>query len=581
MVRTALIETALGRRKPDLHIRNGNLVNVYTGEILEGCSVSIWGRHIAAVGTAQAPGLCPDSIVDAQGAYLVPGYIDPHAHVDFWANPLALTEGLLAGGTTLLMSESHDLVGATGLAGLDLLMDMTRGLALKFFFSLPVSAPPYPDIEGDDVVPLEKMADYLARGEILALSEVTPWVRIIETDPGLLSKFEMGERWGKRIEGHTTGAAGPRLNALVSSGLTSCHEAITAEEARERLRLGLAVMLRHGSIRSDLSELIRLVTENPGLDTRRVMFTPDWKSPSDILTGGYMDRLVEAAVEAGVSPVTAIQMATLNSAVYLGLDREFGGIAPGRRADILLVDDLRRPTPRMVIADGRIVARDGQITEKLPPVPPQARTVAWLSHRDLPDPVRPDDFHVAGPVHEGETVVPGMAVVNKTITRREDFRLPVRNGRIVLPEDGGILKISLMKRDRSGFLTVFLGGFGSRIGGLASSIAHELHQPVVIGGREEDMAAALNRVRETGGGVVLVQDGRIRCEIPLPIAGMMSEESLEGLAGQMGRMTQALRETGCPLDDPLFTMGFLTFSALPWIRLTPAGLFDVKTRKVI
>lgn len=580
-VKKGLIQVALGQRKADLYIQNGHLVNVYSGEILEGCNIAVGGQHIAYAGPAREMITPETKVIDAAGAYLLPGYIDPHAHVDFWANPLALTPHLLASGTTAAMADPHDIVGAVGLAGLELLIEMTKGLPLKFFFSLPVSSPPFPEFEGEDMVPLAVMESYLARDEILALSEVTPWVRLTSADSDLLAKFELGERWSKSIEGHTTGASFGKLNALVAAGLTSCHEALNAGEARERLRLGLAVMLRHGSIRSDLEALIGLVTEEPKVDTRGVMFTPDWKSPSDVLEHGYMDHLVRLAIELGVPPITAIQMATLNPAAYLRLDRKFGGLAPSRRADILLVDDLRQPTPRIVIADGQVVVRDGELTLDLPPLPASVTEIPWLPHRIIPASLSPADFTVEATSSASQATIPAIAIVNKTITQRQDVTLPVRDGQICLPVDQDILKISLLNRDNSGFVTAFLTRFGAKVGGLAASVAHELHKPMVVGCREDDMVAALQRVKELGGGMVLIHEGQVLAEIPLPIGGLMSAGSLEDVATQMGAMKAILRQMGCPLEDPVFTLGFLSFSALPWLRLTPSGLLDVKNREIL
>jgi adenine deaminase len=576
-----LIQVALGQRKADLYIQNGHLVNVYSGEILEGHNVAVCGQRIAYAGPSREMITPETEVIEAAGTYLLPGYIDPHAHVDFWANPLALTPHFLTSGTTAVMADPHDIVGAVGLAGLELLIEMTKDLPLKFFFSLPVSSPPFPEFEGEDVVPLADMESYLARDEILALSEVTPWIRLTSADSNLLAKFELGERRGKSIEGHTTGASLDKLNALAAAGLTSCHEALNAGEARERLRLGLAVMLRHGSIRSDLEALIDLVTEEPEVDTRGVMFTPDWKSPSDVLEHGYMDHLVRLAIELGVPPITAIQMATLNPAAYLRLDREFGGLAPGRRADILLVDDLRRPTPRIVIADGQVIVRDGELTLDLPSLPASAKEIPWLPHRIIPLSLSPADFTVEATSSTGQATVPAIAIVNKTITQRQDVTLPIRDRQICLPADQDVLKIGLLNRDGSGFVIAFLTGFGAKVGGLAASVAHELHKPMVVGCQEDDMVAALRRVRELGGGMVLVHGGQVLEEIPLPIGGLMSAGSLEDVATQMGAMKATLREMGCPLEDPVFTLGFLSFSALPWIRLTPSGLLDVKNREII
>jgi adenine deaminase len=204
-----------------------------------------------------------------------------------------------------------------------------------------------------------------------------------------------------------------------------------------------------------------------------------------------------------------------------------------------------------------------------------------LPHRIIPASLGPADFTVEAISSTGQATVPAIAIVNKTITQRQDVALPVRDGQICLPADQDILKISLLNRDSSGFVTAFLTGFGAKIGGLAASVAHELHKPMVVGCEEDDMVAALRRVRELGGGMALVHEGQILAEIPLPIGGLMSAGSLEDIATQMGAMKTILREMGCPLEDPIFTLGFLSFSALPWLRLTPSGLLDVKNREII
>ena len=579
--RRALIEVALGRREADLYIQNGSLVNVYSGEILEKQDVATSGRRIAYVGPPTRnidPGA---EVIDAGGAYLLPGYIDPHAHVDFFANPSSLTPHLLASGTTSLMADPHEAVGALGLEGLEMLVELTKDLPLKFYFSVPVATPPLPSLEGEPILSLTQIESCLVRPEIRAISEVTSWVRLISCDADLLSKFELAERHERRIEGHTTGAPYQKLDALAAAGLTSCHEAIHAREARERLRLGLYVMLRHGSIRSDLEALLELVVGKSAVDTRRVMLTPDWMDPPAILEHGYLDRLVTVAIEQGVPPLTAIQMATLNPATYLGLDKEIGGIAPGRLADILLVDELSRPTPRLVIANGRIVARHGHTTIDIPPVPAKALQIAWLPHRILPPTFDVTDFQVRAPASVLEVTVPTISIVDKTITQRQDITLPVQDGYVELSPNQDVLKVALLNTELPGFMIAFMTGFGAKVGGLASSLAHEPHRPLVIGCQGEDMVLALQRMRELAGGIVLVQRGEVLAEIPLPIGGLMSTDSLEDLTAQIRNMDRTLEHMGCSLEDPVFTIGFLTFSPLPWLRLTPKGLWDVKEGRII
>ena len=577
----ALIEVALGRRAADLYLCNAKLVNVYSGEILEGQDLAICGGRVAYVGPPSEKLNPGHSTLDIEGSYLVPGFVDAHAHVDFFANPVSLTPHLLATGTTAVMADPHEAVGALGSRGLEALVTMTRGLPLKFFFSVPVATPPLPELEGPPVLSTEEVESWLSRPEMRAISEVTPWVRVVSCDEDLLRKFEIAQHHEKRIEGHTTGASLQKLCALVAAGLTSCHEAINAEEARDRLRLGLHVMLRQGSIREDLDCLLDLITHEAGVDTSRVMLTPDWMDPPAILSQGYMDGLVRAAIEGGVPPVVAIQMATLNPARYLGLDTQIGGLGPGRLADAVVIDDLEEVRPRLVIADGKVVARGGEYVGEQLPLPADVLSLPWLPHRVIPGELTAEDFQVESPVPDSWTTVPAMRVVDKTITERLDVRMPVRDGRIQLPEESDVLKAALWNAELPGFRVAFLTGFGAAVGGLASSLAHEPHRPLVIGRSEIDMALALNRMRELRGGIVLVHEGRVRSEIPLPIGGLMSLESLEGLASQIDSLNGLLRQMGCSLESPVFTIGFLTFSTLPWVRLTPAGVRDVRSGRVI
>jgi adenine deaminase len=579
--RRALIEVALGKRSADLYIRNGKLVNVYSGEVLDGQDVAISGARFAYVGPA-AEGTYPGGeVIDVEGAYLVPGFVDAHAHVDFFANPLSLTPHLLASGTTAVMADPHEAVGALGQPGLEMLVAMTRDLPLKFYFSVPVATPPLPELEGPPILSAAEVESLLRRPEMRAISEVTPWVRVVSCDDDLLSKFAIARHQDQRIEGHTTGASQRKLNALAAAGLTSCHEAINLQEARDRLRLGLYVMLRHGSIRRDLDSLVGLVSGEPGLDTSRVMLTPDWMDPPTILRLGYMDSLVQATIERGVSPMVAIQMASLNPARYLGLDTQIGGIAPGRYADLLVVDDLDHMTPRLVLASGKVVARERRYVGAQLPVPPEALDLPWLPHRVLTREIVAEDFEVESPEGESSVTVPAIRSVDKTITKREDVNLTVQDGQIRLPEDGDVLKIALLNADLPGFRVAFLTGFGARVGGLASSLAHEPHRPVVVGRREADMVLAFRRMCELGGGIVLAHEGEVLSEVPLPFGGLMSIETLEELGAQIEGLNRTLREMGSSLESPVFTIGFLTFSTLPWIRLTPYGVRDVKEGSIV
>ncbi len=335
---------ALGREPADLVVTGGRLVNVYSGEVLDGWEVAVAGDEIAWVGPGPWPGDAGE-VIHADGAYLLPGFIDVHGHADWLTNPLAMAGALLPLGTTCMLTDTHDVVTSLGAPGLDLLLELTEDLPFRYLYTVPSAVPPYPAYEGVDVLPIEDLQRYAAHPRFLSVSEVTAWIRLLEGEPELAAKIKAARDAGLRVEGHMAGCSLEKLNALADFGLTSCHESITPDEVLSRLRLGLATILRHGSIRSDLDVLTQPMLRDPGLDTSRLILSPDWMSPQHILDRGYLEHLVTEAVALGVPPVTAIQMATINPATYLRMDHRLGGIAPGRLADILLVERSRLPRP--------------------------------------------------------------------------------------------------------------------------------------------------------------------------------------------------------------------------------------------
>lgn len=574
--RAGLIEVALGRKVPDLLIRNLRLVNVYSGEILDGQEVAVWQGRIAYVGPGGKAGEGTE-VVDGQGMYLLPGFIDVHAHADFITSPLALAGEILLTGTTAILTETHDIFMALGANGLDLFLNYTDNIPFRYYVSVPAANPPLPEFEGEEVFTREIVEASLAKRRVLAVGEVTAWGRLMVPEQELLAKIVAAADQGKRIEGHMAGCSYDKLNALTACGFTSCHESITADEALNRLRLGLYVILRHGSIRADLEPLSGLITEHPGLDTSRVMLSPDWFNPSDVLKYGYLNYLVAYAVELGIPAVKAIQMVTINPATYLGLDREIGGIAPGRHADFMLVQDIKHPDPVRVWVGGKLAAADRKLLVDFPQFP-ATELAAWRKGRIPKSPVQAADFQIKRDAAES-IEVPCMHMVKKTITKTVMRTLTVTNGVIELPAD--LLKISMWSPQAQTWITGFLSGFGANIGGYASSIAHETHMPMVIGSKEEDMALAANRMLEISGGIVLVETGQVIAEIPMLTGGILSNASLRETAAGWAKLNNYLQEKGCPFDDPLFGLGFLSFTGLPYVRITPSGLVDIRNKEVI
>jgi adenine deaminase len=570
-----LIEVASGRRAADYYLANGRVINVYSGEILEG-NVATSGERIAYVGASDTMVGSGTKILDVKGNYLVPGYFDPHAHADLLFNPATFSDQVVVTGTTAVFADNHDLANALGLKGLRKVLRDSKSYPLKFLMGIPAVSPPFPDIEGKDFYPLGDLSGLLKNEAALAVSEITPFVRLARGDRRLLSKITLARNAGRRVEGHTVGASYDKLNAIIDGGITSCHESIRPEDVLNRVRLGLYVMLRHGSIRSDLKSLSRALKESQRIGSNRLMLATDGVFAEDMVNRGYMDYVVSEAIKYGIEPIEAVRMATLNPATYFGLDWDLGGIAPSRFADISVVKDLRRPTPRLVLERGRIVAREGRLTVDPSSPPP-------IGLGDRPFKLGKIDERLFRVPSGRRTMVrvPVIHIVDKTVTERKDVELTVRDSSIQADPSRDILKIVLIRRDGKRRGCGFLSGFGAKIGGIASSIAHETHNLMMIGLNDQDMAMALDRVVKIKGGIVLVHRGRIVHELPLPIGGIMSPLPVRELAGEVEKLKRVFRDFGCPLEDPIWTMGFLSFTSIVEVRITLSGVYDVKRGKVI
>ncbi len=574
----SLISIACGKAEADICLKNGRIVNVLTGEILSGRCVAIGKDRIAYVGPETNMVGDNTQVIDCNNAYILPGYVDAHCHTDFLHNPRAFTQHVLPMGTTTLMSELTE-CGALSSKGLDYMLQATEDLPLKFYFSMPSTMPPFPDIEGYDYFPLSVMKEYKGHPRILALSEITSWPRITSLDQNILEKMNFAIEQGLLIEGHLTGCKHNEINALAAAGITSCHESIKADEAKEKLELGLYVMLRHGSVRTDMEELSGLVTNNPHINISRIILTLDWMSPEDMIEHGYMNFLIKSAIKCGIDPISAIQMVTINPATYLGLDREIGSIAPGRKADILVVDNLEEGIPDMVFADGKLLARSGAMCKEAP-LPEHSfegmHPIIWPAGK-----FKKQDFRISVPDKNAKSInFPVMKIFNKTITKRLDMDIDIKEGAIDPTKEVGIIKASVVHPD-GGVITGLVHGFGDDIGGLSASIGVCCNKVVILGNNDHDMAIAGNRMLDLGGGIVLVRDNEIISEIALPIAAVQSKEDIKTLAARMKSMKKELRDLGCRLEEPFFTIHFLTMAGLPFIRILPKGIMDIVKKEIL
>lgn len=552
-----LAAVARGQAPPDLLITGGEILNVYSGELLRGSVAVAAGRVAYAGARVFTPGPST-TIIDARGRVVAPGYIDPHAHPQAMFTPTAFARAVLPLGTTAVVADTLMPLNLSDPARTDEVLDALGALPLRFFWFLRLHGQAH-GISDEALLSDERIAGLQTREDVRTVGEVTRWPLVYHGEDALLRRIAAGLAAGRRVEGHAPGVSADRLQALAAAGVSSDHEAITAEEALDRLRAGLYVMLRHGSLRPDLPALAAVATAARAY-SGRIMLTPDGPAADFIQSRGYMDHLIDVALRLGLDPFAVYQMATLNPATYYSLDEELGGIAPGRRADLLLLDGIDRPRPQTVIAGGRVVARDGRLLEDLPDLP----WAQWL-RPFAPDPWRPDASVFA--LDGMPDPAPAMHLDNAVITSRREIEVGGD-----LPQ--GVLRLVLLDPAGRWRCRTLLSGFASDVGGLASTYATGAGI-YVMGRRPEDMAIAAARALDLGGGVVLADGGEVAFELPLPLGGMMSPRPIPDVAAAIEQLTAMLRARGYAHHDIGYTLLFLGFDSLPYVRLTYRGLWDV------
>lgn len=570
-----LVRVAQGRLPADLYIKGGQVVNVYSGEVLP-ANVAIWGRHIAYVGTLDSMVGQETQVMDLDGYYLLPGLVDPHGHTDYFYTATELARAVLPTGTTAIFSDCLPTYSLLDSASFEVFLQEATRLPLKFFFGARAEPPTFWYPQREELFTEERLRWLLDHEEILGMAEYTPWFRTL-SEEGLVRKLQIVREYGKRVEGHLAGCPYERLNPMVAAGVSSCHESITAKQALERLRLGLWTILRESSIRQDLKELSRLITEHR-VNTSRLMLTPDGPVPPTLLKNGYLDHLLRLAISYGIEPVTAVQMATINPATYLGLDQHLGGVAPGRVADIVMVRDLREPRAEAVIADGRLVAKDGEMLVDLPA--PSWYQKARNKYREASPfrDIQPELFPI--PAQGAPQPFPVIHLINGIITRRVDAPWRDDGGHVRLDLDVNVLKVALIVWDAQKVARGFLAGLGARFGGLATTVntAKEL---LVMGDDEADMALAARRAVDLGGAVVLADGGRILQEVPYPVGGLFPLAPVGETAPALACIEDLLRARGYPHASLYYTCNFLPSNHLPEVRLNVKGVWDVKEGRVL
>ena len=565
-----LIQVASGKSGADLVINHALLLNVYTGEFLKNQSVSIKNGYIVFVGDTADHTIAPDTtVIDAQGKTLIPGLIDGHTHLASFFEVSQFIPYAVKDGTTTLITETMEVYPIMGYDGVVDILASFRDQPVKIFGTAPAMVSISTAASGIARDDLKKLLD---RDDILGLGE-SYWQAVFQTPDQILPVFEDTLRAGKVLEGHSAGAGGKKLAAYLVTGISSCHEPINADQVLERLRLGLYVMIREGSIRRDLEAIARI--RDTGVDTRRLILVTDGVGPEDLMKNKGMAYVVQKAIDSGFTPVEAVQMATLNVAEHFSIDSLVGGIAPGRSADMVIIPDPGTITPEMVISNGKIIFDKGQMQ-----VSPRKHCFSKACRHSvhLPRPLTPEDFAVPAPSDKKIVQVRLMEMVTDLVTRETHMPLPVTDKRIQADQNQDILKISAIDRaiNPGNMFTGFIKGFGLKHGAIASSQAWDSPDIVVVGTHDADMADAVNHIHELQGGVVIWDKGKCLAQIPLPVMGLMSDASVPELARQIRAIKTVAAKLGVVFPDPLLTLVTLTGAAIPYLRIFEQGLVNLK-----
>ena len=558
------IALARGEKKADLLLKNCRLVNVFSGQI-EKTSVAIAGEVVVGIGDYRTK-----KTIDLKGAYLAPGFMDAHVHIE--SSMVTVPEyarAVVPRGTTTVIIDPHEIANVFGINGIRYMINASHGCPLNVFVMLS-SCVPASDLETSGADLTSRDLSFLwGEEQVLGLAEMMNYPGVLSRDPEVMAKLKAaGER---PIDGHAPGLTGKDLNAYVAAGMRSDHECSTLSEAREKLARGMFIMLREGTAAKNLKALLPLCTPTAN---RRCLLATDDRHPGDLLTEGHIDFLIRTAIGEGIDPVDAVRMGTLNPARYFGLDH-LGAIAPGYQADLVVFNNFKEFKIEQVFKDGRLVAKNGKMVIKgWEPELPLLRgsiNVNWAGMDDLSVKAQKGKARVIG-------VVPG-----QLITRQLMLSLKSNNGRAVSDIRRDILKIAVIERHTaSGNVGLgFVRGFGLRSGAIASSVAHDSHNIIIVGTTDEDMMTAVIEIVRLGGGQVVVDQDMIKAALPLPITGLISPKPLSEVRRAIIRLNKAAHSLGCALKDPFMTLSFMALPPIPALKITDKGLVDTIRFKIV
>ena len=574
-----LIAVAAGRAAANLVFRNAAWVNVHSREVLRGHDIAVAEGRFAYCGPDASHCIGVDTeVVDVDGLYAIPGLCDAHMHIESgMLTPARFAEAVIPHGTTSMFVDPHEIANVLGLEGVRMMHDEAIIQPVNIYVQVPSCAPSAPGLEtpGATIGPAD-VSEAMTWPGIIGLGEMMNFPGVIAGDPAMLAELAETQSAGKTIGGHYASPdLGPGFHAYVAGGPADDHEGTCERDAVSRVRQGMRAMLRLGSAWYDVESQITAITER-GLDSRSFVLCTDDCHSGTLVHEGHMDRVVRHAVDCGCPPLIALQMATLNTALHFGLERELGSITPGRRADLILTNCLKTLPIRAVYGRGRLLAEEGEIQVRTPELdwPDYALDTVRLGRR-----LREEDFEIAAPPGAERVRARVIGVLeNQAPTRALEIELPVRGGLVDAGGNPDVCQIALVERHRGTGRVVngFVSGFGYRDRmAIASTVAHDSHNMIVVGTDRSSMAIAANRLAEVRGGICVWREGEEAALVCLPVAGLMSFRPAVEVAKEAERLNSAIAACGCRLNNAIMQHSLLALAVIPELRISDLGLIDV------
>lgn len=568
-----LLDVAQGLTVADMVIRNGKLVNVFTESIEDNVAIVIKdGRIVSVEQDNGKTSFLGAAEIDAQGTYLCPGFIDAHTHLDNMFPFHEFAPFSLRGGTTTVITECAMTAGACGMKGIESFIQSTKGYPMRCYFVAPPMTPPFPKMESAAPFSLKEFSKLLKREDFLGIGEAY-WTRAVEGDNRMLAQAALAQSLNKCLDGHSSGARGKRLTEYALTGITSCHESVSLDEAMEKLRLGMYVMIREGFVRKELPELSRL--KDMKVDTRRIMMVSDVFDAPMLWNEGYMDSLVKKAIGYGFSPMEAIKMVTINPADYHHL-RYLGAIAPLRFADILFLRNLEDFMIEKVMFNGEIVVEGKAFLKDIKPFAFPEEMTRTITVNKLEE----NDFRVKG--QPGTNRIRVLHVANPTITRELVMEARAKDGYIEKDLENDVVPIAVInRRQGKGMGKGFIKGTGIKEGAVATTLIWDTCNILTIGSSEKEMRDAVNRLIDIQGGTVITKNRKVIYEFPMPVYGLIPLMTMKESMDKTQGLDEQMRAIGTTLEKPFLTIQTIPFTGLPFLRITDKGLADIKNKRLV